>query len=51
MIEIIILRMAAKAQAVKAQAVVILILVPPPMITGGSIESIGAYKSEHVGCG
>jgi len=42
--------MVAKAQAAKAQAVVILILVLPPTI-GGFIESIGAYKSKHVGYG
>ena len=55
MIETIILKMAAKAQAVKAQAakaqvVVILMLAPPPT-TGGSTESIGTYKSEHVSRG
>ena len=48
--EMTILGIAAKAQAAKAQAVVILILAPPPTI-GGSIESIGAYKSKHVSHG
>jgi len=43
-----ILRMAAKAQAAKTQVVVILILALPLLITGGSTESIGAYKSKHI---
>ena len=50
-IKIMILKMVAKAQAAKARAVVILILVPPPLIMGGFIKGIGAYKSKHVGYG
>ena len=48
----IILRMTVEAQAVRAQAVVAPVLAPlPPTTTGGATESIGAYKSAHVGHG
>ena len=50
-IKTMILGMAAKAQVTKAQVVVILILALLLLTTGGSIESIGAYKSKHVGRG
>ena len=51
--ETMILRVAAKVYAVEAQAVVILMLAAPPTtkVTSGLTERIGAYKSEHVGCG
>jgi len=43
-------KMTILGMAAKVQAVVILMLAPLPT-TGGSIESIGVYKSKHVGRG